>query len=488
MSAQTVPGESRFWLPWRASVNSLALMLSSAIAGAALVAISWRFGPQGPVVLLALALAPFVALLIAIDLRVGAGLVLIVLPFNSLAPSLGSLPLQPLEVTLLFAAVVIGLIRLARGYVPLRWAPTLWIALAALGWSLVSLQSAIDIELGIKQVGSLFGGVLVISMFLSVTRSDDDVRILTGTFVAVGGFVSAFALVTGGPTQSQFSGAVISGRLQGLFDEPNQLGSFCALVLFLAVGLGLGGRSRAGRVAGWVGAALLMAGLMLSLSRGAWIGTALAGLYLVIALPQARKLLIAVLIPFLMAVLILGPNLSSSPQVRVVIDRLGAFTAENPYDNRPTIYREARRQIVTRPWLGYGPGSFPETSRRSTVEATTVAADHAHNIWLTWAAEMGIPALMLLLTLMGALAVVGHSARRTARSADDPRAEALVAGMLAALLTVVGQGVVDYTWRNQAIFFGICAAAALLLAAHRHSDEPGGAGGSLHPVATGRHT
>lgn len=478
MSTGAAAQESRFWVMWRASMNSLALALSSAVVGATLVAVSWRFGESGPFVLVSLALAPFLTLLIATDLRIGALLLLAVLPLNSFVPEFAalppplSIPLEALEVTLGFVVVVVALIRLARGQVPLRWTAGLWGALAIIAWALLSLQSTVDIDAGLRSLFSFVGGLTVMMLFVTVVRDTADLRFLAGSFAAIGALVCAYAISTGGPAESSFGGAVISGRLQGLFDQPNQLGAFSALVLFLAVGFALGAQTRARRLAAWAASGALLGGLLLSLSRGAWIGTALGGLYLIWVLPRARRIVASVLIPVLIAATAFGPAISTAPQVQVVSERLSAFTAENPYDSRPAIYAEARRQIITRPLFGYGPGSFPTTSARATTERTTVTADHAHNIWLNWGAELGVPGLLLITLMMVVLGVVGRRTRRAAHAEEDESHEILVAALVASLITVLGQGIVDYPWRNQSIFFGICTVVGLLLAAGRLRTEP----------------
>lgn len=468
--------EAPFWHWWRVWVRATAVVLTSGVAGASLVALSWRFEGAGPLVLLGIALVPFVAFLIAADPRVALFIILAVLPFSSrmpeiVIPRLELIPLNPLELSVIFAVIAIAVLRIASERAPLRWFPELWIGVAIFGWSLITLRDAADLSLGLKQVGALALGVFLIAAVASVTESSRDLRAIATALVLLGAAIATYAFVTGTAPQARAGGAGIAGRFEGSFDQPNQLGSFAALTLFVAIGLGLGARTRGGRLFGWGAAVLITGSVLFSLSRGAWIGTALGGLYLLLVLPRARRTLLLLLIPFLAVALTVGPSIRSAPQVQVVGERLSAFTAVNPYDDRPAIYREARRQIEQEPITGHGPGSFPVVSERPISEATTTSAKHGHNIWLTWAAEMGLPAALLITILMVALGTRARRAARFARSVGDVRQRGLVAGITASLITVAGQGVFDYTWRDLAILFSICIVAGLLLSAGRLEEE-----------------
>src|SRR5206468_10712089 len=86
-------------------------------------------------------------------------------------------------------------------------------------------------------------------------------------------------------------------------------------------------------------------------------------------LPQARRAALSVglsaLVVAALAFAILLP--SGAPEVQVVGQRLGAFSApfsSNPYDARPAIWRQALRESQAHPWTGVGPDNFLEASSR----------------------------------------------------------------------------------------------------------------------------
>jgi putative inorganic carbon (hco3(-)) transporter len=235
------------------------------------------------------------------------------------------------------------------------------------------------------------------------------------------------------------------------------------MLALVAAGLGFGARSLRTSVVAFAAVPLLLAGLALSLSRGAWIGAGLGALYLAIALPQARRAILAVAVPLAIVAALLAPSLPANPQIQVVQERLSVLTVRSPYDDRPAIWAEAMREIQDDPITGQGPGSFPVASVRAASEASSVAAYHAHNVLLTWAAESGVPAAVLLVGFFVAVAFAAKRAAKTTSSRGSGRDRAVIAGMTAGLIAVLGQGPVDYTWRNTVVFVAISAMVGVLL-------------------------
>jgi O-antigen ligase len=235
----------------------------------------------------------------------------------------------------------------------------------------------------------------------------------------------------------------------------------------VAVGLGLAARRTRDRLIAIALLAVVAGALVLSLSRGAWIGTAAAVLFVAVAFRESRRLILAVAVPILAVAAMAGSLAASSPQVQVVTERIGSLTVLSPYDSRPQIWAEAVREIRADPWTGQGPGSFPVASARASSEATTASADHAHNLWLTWAAESGLPAALMIVGFMLAMAVATVQALRATRATRSTRDRATVIGLAAALITIVGQGTVDYTLRNAVVFFSMWTVIGGLLACWR---------------------
>jgi O-antigen ligase len=440
-------------LPKRRHFGLLGAIATGAVAfalGVTLAALVARFGGASPAVFLAIPLVPIIVIGILVAPVLAPIVVFATFPVGSVGVPTGVIPLQAAEFAVLAIATVIVLRRLALGQVPLPWQPPLAWALALFVWTIVGLQSSIDTTLALKQIGLLLGGIIFAASILAACRNMDELRLLLGAFVTVTAGIAVASLAGGVQLQPTYYGAsAVGGRLQGAFDHPNQLGALCAMGTSIALGLAFGARRTLARIAAAAAALVILTALMFTLSRGAWIGTALALLFLLVAVSEVRRALMMLVVPgVLVAALVASFLPVGQTEIKVVGERARGLTALSPYDNRHEIYAEAWREMRADPITGVGPGGFPLASARAGSRTSTYAVVHAHNLFLTWGAEVGIPAVVFILGLSLSLALAAREAglrfRRLRRRAD----RAVVAGVAAGLLAILGQGVFDYVLRN----------------------------------------
>ena len=135
-------------------------------------------------------------------------------------------------------------------------------------------------------------------------------------------------------------------------------------------------------------------------------------LFLLITLREARRLLAFLLVPLALIGYLIFSFAPAPPDVQVVGERFQSITVRSPYDARSQIYDEALHEIKDHPVTGVGPGGFILSSRRAGSATSTVSADHAHNMLLNYGAEMGLPAVAIVLAFVFAL---GGSVRRASR-------------------------------------------------------------------------
>jgi len=397
-------------------------------------------------------------------------LVFLSFPIGSLAVPAGPISLQVSEFSVLVVAVLIALRRLAAGRSLLPWSASLWWLLALVAWALVGLTSAVDHVLALKQIASLLGGLLLTCVVLDACWSMEVLRLVLGFLVAVATGIAAGAFVNSGTTpEAVYGGSIVMGRAQSTFDDPNQLGTLCAIALLVTIGLLLGARSRRARVLAWGAIAVLTGGLLLSLSRGAWIGTATALLLLVAVVRQARWGVFVLTLSLIIPAAMLSYLMGTTSQVEVVGARLNSLTTRSPLDARPAIWQEAFREVTTDPWTGQGAGGFPVASTKAGSGASHVNAVHAHNLLLTWAAETGIPGALMIVGFCLSLTVAAGRAASAARASGSSRDRTLIACMGAALLAVFVQGGFDYVLRNSIVFLATCCVIGGLLTARLHA-------------------
>jgi O-antigen ligase len=448
-----------------ATVMSLGL---AAVVGYALAALGVVTG-GGPALVVILPLLVLGASLVLRDPRLGVIAVFLSLPIGF--SGVPGLPIQLVEAAVVGAAVLVALHRIGVGLPPLSWAAPLGWVLALICWLLILYPSAIDSELASRQTAQIVGGLLFACTVLAAVPRARDVRMVMAVFVGVAALIAALSIGTVQNLQSRFGGSYVQGRATGIFSEGNQLGALCSLAALVAIGLTMTARRPATRVAGIVSTATLVVSMLLSLSRGSWIGFVVGVLVLAVMVRRARRALLIGIVPLLVVAALAGALAPSSPAVTVVSQRLGSTLGErNPYDKRPAIWAEALREIRTKPLTGVGAGGFPKASARVGSKAETVAAEHAHDVLLTWAAEAGILAALMIIGFgVHVVVVVRHAARRLRR--DRRRDHELLASLAAAAAAVAGQGVVDYVLRSSVVFFAMWGVLGALLVMVRAGEQ-----------------
>lgn len=441
------------------------------LAGAGLMAFATVFEEAGPLVALALPILPLVVIGILTNPILGAFAVFASFPVGSVGAPLGVVTLQAAEGAVMFIAVVVVLRRLAIGRTPLPFTPELYWAVALLAWMLLSLYSAIDETLAVKTFISFAGGLTFACVMLAVIRDAVDLRRVLAVLTGVTAFISATALTAGSAFESTHGGTQVEGRLEGAFDHPNQLGALCATAAPIAATLLIGTRRLTTRIAAAAALALIFGALMLSLSRGAWLGAGLAFLFLLVTLREARRLVAVLAIPMVVIGVVVWTAAAQRPEITIIGERARSFTTLSPYDERDQIWAEAVREIKEDPATGQGPGSFPVASLRAGTQGASVQAVHAHNIWLNWGAEVGLPAVLFVTGFAVSLVVATRRAGRLALARGQPRDRVLVFGVAAALVAVAGQGVVDYPLTNPVVHLTVWGLIGALLAAARPPER-----------------
>ncbi|MFG1921132.1 O-antigen ligase family protein [Cryptosporangium sp. NPDC048952] len=380
----------------------------------------------------------------------------------------------------------------------------LWFGAGLVAAAAVSTLFAANPLRGAKVTATYAAGLLLLIAVLLVATSPGRLRTLVGTAVVGSLTVTLPILSQAEQLKPVYGGAVVRNRAQSIFADPNQFGCYAALIVLLAVGWFLAAPHRWERVLAALGGAGAAAALVLSLSRGAWLGTA-AGLTVVALMhPAVRRTLVAAgaigatLVAAGVLVSLTAPaEVRGGPAaglVEVVVDRIAVIDdrAANPHDVRPITWREAVRQFTLHPVLGNGPGSFSTLAAESPSVIQFAPRLHAHNALLQVGAETGVVGLFFGVGFAGtcglaALAAARHLRRAAGSAAPTAagrglagtagaasagveaarQALGLVAGTTGALTAMCVHLMVDYPIRNPVLMITAWSVAGLLLAAGR---------------------
>lgn len=325
----------------------------------------------------------------------------------------------------------------------------------------ISLSASIDLRAGIGVVVSTsLGWCCAAAVVRCATRVGIDVVVFA--MIASAAVVSVASLTTLGALTSRVGGAVVDGRLQGPFAQPNELGSYMAMLipLILVAAVQWRGRRRSGLLLVMIPVGAV---LVLSLSRGAWLGTLTALVVLLVVVPRLRAPL-TVLSGVGLASLLLIHVANLPGPVGVVADRVDSILqpSASAQDFRPEIWDFAGELVVRHPLLGVGPGGFPAAVATGESPLSLYVPQHPHNLILTMLAEGGVLALAAW-TIPAAVMVMLIGRYR--RSMDLTWAtNATTIAPAAALAGMAAHGLVDMPWRNPGLLATLWMLLGLLAA------------------------
>ena len=375
------------------------------------------------------------------------------------------------------------------------------LGLAALGYASLALRFALEPERELVYASPnryifLYGAVYFVSIFLSVSprsslkggllsvafllfalvvensiqrRSQLDLLVdglvLAGAAVALIGLYQ-FVFRTGYQDAAWVDSDMfssISFRVASTLDNPNMLGQYFILMIPLGGAGLLGAKSWEKRLFYFICCALMTVCILLTFSRGAWLGLLFAGIFFVLML-NPRLILLAPVA--LVALYFLLPD--------TIISR---FSSIGDMSDNSTSYRVyiwmGTLAMLKDYWLsGIGPGVDAFNLVYPAYSYNSIVAPHAHNLFLQIVCDAGICALVVFI-LMGF-----HYTRTLAaaiRAERDTQSRLLQIALLSGVAGFMVQAMTDYSFYNYRVMFLFWVYIAVgLLAARRGQLKEGG--------------
>jgi O-antigen ligase len=253
-------------------------------------------------------------------------------------------------------------------------------------------------------------------------------------------------------------------RAAGTFRQPNPYAGFLGLVAPLAAVLALWAWVRPGARLRWVWilrlvlpvvAAVILAGVLASWSRGAWL--ALAAALLAAVAGFSRRAAPAVFVGTGLAVavsLVLGladllpasviGRISEVGNYLGLVDvtRIEVTDANFSVVERVAHWLAAVRMWADYPWLGVGLGNYATAYPDYALPRWQEPLGHAHNVYLNFGAETGLAGLMAFAALW--LALAAQAVRSL--SSRSLFTVAMGAGVLGALVHASVHNIFDNLW------------------------------------------
>jgi len=200
-------------------------------------------------------------------------------------------------------------------------------------------------------------------------------------------------------------------RAHGTFQQPNPYAGYLGYLLPVAASLALGAIARWWRdrttpqavTAGLYGlvAGLLAVGILMSWSRGAWMGAAASAL-VVVGFRNRRTALLSLFAVLLLGLLISMTGVEALPSsIGARLNDLGSYIS-GPDPERTEItdanfsvlerlahWRAGWRMFEAHPWLGVGLGNYAVTYPEYQLPHWYEPLGHAHNVFINFLAETG---------------------------------------------------------------------------------------------------
>ncbi len=314
-----------------------------------------------------------------------------------------------------------------------------------------------DVSIHITGFRASMQYLIMFFLIIRLIRHDRDFLWMYRLMIAIATVIALYGIyqfIIGVEIPSNWTDAAegsVRTRVFAIFSNPNVMGGYMILFAPMAIGMAYTQKDPATRVFYWICGLCMCLGCLFTMSRGAWLGLAVAAL--LFALIVDRKLF------FLMVVG--GIASCFLPFVRSRIGYLftPAFQESNQRAGRGVRWDRAFGYVTDYDaWaMGLGYGMYGGAVAMQNKINPNFVYTYVDNYYVKTIAENGIAGLTALLTMLGGL--FWNGARACGRTADS-ESKPLCAGMLTALIGFMVQSFFECLWEEpylMALFFVVAA-------------------------------
>jgi O-antigen ligase len=318
--------------------------------------------------------------------------------------------LNPFLVPQLMAVLVLVLWIVRLWLIPrprLLWPPICW-AVAAFTLYVMARYLTSPIEYVARQefIMILVYAILFYAVICNLHRQES-IQIITFSLLALAMVISSVAVYQF-VTNSDRVWHVFKPyamRASGTYISPNHLGGFLEMLLPLALAYTVIGRIKpVTRVALGYVALVILAGIAVTVSRGAWFSTALALLMFFVLLFFHRTYRLPSFVFLFLFLAAGGFFFPKTFTFQMGIKRL-VRNGKIDDDLRFDLWRPTFKVWHENPWFGGGPNHFNYRFRKYRPEIIQLQPDRAHNDLLNTLADFGIVGVVLVLGTFILLAI-----------------------------------------------------------------------------------
>lgn len=291
----------------------------------------------------------------------------------------------------------------------------LWLYAAFVLWALVAAFASPYPDMALDQVVERLKLLVIMLVAVNAIRTEGQLRFYLLFFLGCFVLFPVRGTLVGGDT--------VMGRSvwNYVYNNPNDLAALSLIALGVAIALYMSEPSRTlMKLIAGISALLLLVVILLTQSRGAFIGLVVA------TMPALLKMLVKQSRQFIgvgiVVALIIGLTVPASVWERLSsIEKLTSMETIAEADPEGSAKARAETQKVAwqifrdHPIFGVGLGVYPFANARY---APNVGAKDTHNTYLNLAAETGLPGLILWCALVGSVLRYAYRSRQYAQSSQ----------------------------------------------------------------------
>lgn len=319
-------------------------------------------------------------------------------------------------------------------------------------WTFLAVLVSPDPRAGTPQIRKLIL-FLVLLLVVSTFRRIEEIRavvLIWGCAASISSLISFYQFwhkyETAKALHQNFYNYYVSERITGFTSHWMTFGGEQMIVLLMLVSFLFFGTQRKWKLLGWATVGIMGVSLVLSLDRSIFLLGLPLGICYLVWYWNRRVLLLA---PVAVVVLLVVPVLRER-----IISIFEPHGQTDSNMHRMILRRAGIRMVMAHPLFGIGPEQMkPPPGQPASPEFERYIPDvprplpsgwygHLHNIYLQYAAERGIPALLALLWMIGVMA--RDFIVRLRRPGLDPGARFVLHGAVAVIIGILAEGFFEY--------------------------------------------
>jgi O-antigen ligase len=292
--------------------------------------------------------------------------------------------------------------------------------------ALLSIPLAINREVAwVEFSGTFIRCIVIFVVIVNVVRTEARLKGLLFLALVSAIWLSVVAINDYRLGLMTVEGYRAAGRGTGIFGNTNDMALHLVTLLPISVALLFGSKGMARKLIYGACAAVMIFAIVLSYSRGAFLGLVVVLLFIALKLGRQRRVeIVLAVLGFAAAIVVLAPDKYGSRLLSIVVPSLDS---EGSADSRRGELFRSIYIALRHPLLGIGIGNYqPEMSHRGLV---------THNSYTQVASEMGMAALACYtMFIVGPLKKLAQISRETFETRRDSRFYYLSLGLQGSLI------------------------------------------------------